>query len=481
MSTLAQECPILFVCPTANPSLSDLLRQTVESVPRLRLAIAASSDAALFELHHCTPAILLLHVTCPGDAAWAGALLQAAAALPEPVGAVVIGEGGQGATGLALLRLGAVEYLERPLDLRRLAMLLDVLTVRARQRLPVAPPAPEVVVDCRPDGSFVYCPSTAMGRIIDQARRVAGVDSNVLILGETGTGKTRLARVIHEMSPRKDQPFLVVNCAALTPTLIESEMFGHVRGSFTGADRDRAGKFADAAGGTLFLDEIDALPVGLQAKLLRVVEDRMFEQVGSNTPVPMRARLITASNKCLEQEVAAGAFREDLFFRLNVVTFEMPPLRERPEAFTSMVGQFVKELAERAGRSIGGVAPDAMAALRAYRWPGNIRELRNAIERAVALREAGPIQLDDLPGTIRVGQPAATEALTDTVEMAPLAAQPKAVTSLAETKANAEAVVIKAALRKNNNNKARTAAELGISRETLYKKLHRYGLFDADL
>jgi DNA-binding NtrC family response regulator len=205
----------------------------------------------------------------------------------------------------------------------------------------------------------------------------------------------------------------------------------------------------------------------------------VFEPVGTNASLSMRARLIAASNKRLEREVDAGTFRSDLFFRLNVITFEMPPLRERPEAFASMVGQFVREMAERAGRPIRGVTPEAMAALRAHRWPGNVRELRNVIERAVALRQEGPIELEDLPGSVRGDATVETQALTDTGEMAALT-DPVAPVSLAEAKANAEAQRIKAVLRKNNNNRARTAAELGISRETLYKKLHRYGLFGTD-
>ena len=270
-------------------------------------------------------------------------------------------------------------------------------------------------------------------------------------------------------------------------------MFGHV-GGVHGAERNRAGKFAEAAGGTLVLDEIDSLPIELQAKLLRVVEERVFEPVGSNTSQPMEARLIATANRALPREVEAGRFRADLFFRLGVVTFELPPLRDRPQVLPDMIEQFARELGERAGRPITGVSPAALTALTAYPWPGNVRELRNVIERAVALMSGEEIEPEDLPEAVRaaaddkgglpgIDDTAESRALADTAEVpalrvtqTPPPSDPRS--TLAETTAEAEAARIVEALRKNNNNRLRTAAELGISRETLYKKLHRYGLFD---
>src|SRR5208283_1161626 len=196
-------------------------------------------------------------------------------------------------------------------------------------------------------------------------------------------GKTRLARMIHELSLRRDGPFLVIDCGALSAGLIESEMFGHVRGAFTGADRDRSGKLAQVGRGTLLLDEIDALPVELQAKLLRVVEQRVFEPVGSNHPQALVARLIAASNRDLDQEVAAGRFRPDLYYRLNVVGLELPPLRSEPERVPALANQFVAELAARSGRRAHAVADQAMRLLQEHDWPGNVRELHNVIERAI--------------------------------------------------------------------------------------------------
>jgi DNA-binding NtrC family response regulator len=446
------------------------VQTTVGNVDRLQLRTFASAAEAHSLLHDTHLTLVLVQVADAGDAAGAAEILQAIAAAKRPVGLVAIGEPGRAEHGLALLRKGAADYLERPLDLQRLAYLLDTLTVRARRQLAEAPKrvaSTAAVETDGPAGDFIYCPATPMGQLMDEVRRVAPVDSNLLLQGETGTGKTRLARLIHEMSSRRDQPFLVINCAALAAHLTESELFGHVKGAFTGADRERIGKFAAVGRGTLFLDEIDALSVELQAKLLRAVDDRVFEPVGSNKLVPLQARLVAASNQDLDEAVAAGRFRSDLFFRLNVVSFCLPALRDQPEVVPPMVERFLREFADRAGRNIPGVSSAALAALLAYEWPGNVRELRNVIERAVALRPAGHIDVDDLPVAIRTGAGSAIPAVAQGGK------------ALARTKESAEAAHIAAALQRNKNNRLRAAAELGISRMTLYKKLHRYGLISA--
>jgi DNA-binding NtrC family response regulator len=488
----AQSCRIVLVTP-ADPDreLVSGLADTLRGVPRVRLEIATSLAGARSLLGLPDVALFVVHVRRAGDISGAADLVRASSALAEPVKTVIIGERGQTEAGLLLLRAGAVDYLERPLDLRRFALLVDVLTVRSRLELARSTPAPN---HAPADEALLAHLAGPMRRVLDQVRRVAPTNSTILLQGETGTGKTRLARGIHDLSPRRSLPLLVVNCAALSTTLIESEMFGHVRGAFTGAERNRAGKFAEAAGGTLVLDEIDSLPIELQAKLLRVVEERVFEPVGSNTPQPMEARLIATANRSLRREVEAGRFRADLFFRLSVVTFELPPLRDRPDVLPVMIEQFARELGEQAGRPITGVSAAALAAMTAYPWPGNVRELRNVIERAVALMSGEEIEPEDLPEAVRAaeggrgGLPVIEDtaeflALTDTAEAPALRVTqtpPPSDTrpTLAETTAEAEAARIAAALRKNNNNRCRTAAELGISRETLYKKLHRYGLFD---
>jgi two-component system, NtrC family, response regulator HydG len=310
--------------------------------------------------------------------------------------------------------------------------------------------------------------------MMDQLRRVAPKDTTLLFTGETGTGKTRLARLIHEMSPRRDQPFLVVDCGVLSATLIESEIFGHVKGAFTGADRERTGKFAAAAGGTLLLDEVNSLPPALQSKLLRAVDERIFEPVGSNRPQPLRARLIVASNTPLDREVADGRFRADLYYRLNVVGFFLTPLRERRCAVPLLANRFLAEFSVRCGHHFTRLTPEAMRLLQAYDWPGNIRELRNVIERAVALAPGDEIHVADLPEAVREAAP--PERPRGLLRSARVAAAHHRPLTLSHSKDEVEVLRITEALEKHGNNRLRAAAELGISRMALYKKLHKYGM-----
>jgi DNA-binding NtrC family response regulator len=325
-----------------------------------------------------------------------------------------------------------------------------------------------------------------MAELQEQVSRVATQDITVLLTGETGTGKTRLARLIHDLSPRRAEPFLVVDCGALSANLIESELFGHVKGAFTGAERDRIGKLAAAGKGTLLLDEINSLPVCLQAKLLRAVEDRLFEPVGANTPQPLRARLLSASNAPLDQEMAAGRFRPDLYYRLNVVAFSLAPLRDRRRVIPGLALAFLHELAAHNRPDVRGLAPAAEAALEEYSWPGNIRELRNVMERAIALCRGPDVELRDLPEIVRrappaqipEGQQADVPALPEP-RPRPRGSPDNAPLTLTQSREEAESRRIKVALDKNGNNRLRTAAELGISRVGLYKKLHKYRLIDA--
>ena len=314
-------------------------------------------------------------------------------------------------------------------------------------------------------------PDPALAELMAQVHRVAPQDTTLLLAGETGTGKTRLARLVHELSPRRAAPFLVVDCGALSASLVESELFGHAKGAFTGADRDRPGKLAAAAGGTLLLDEVNSLPLPLQAKLLRAVDERVFEPVGCDRPQPVRARLVAATNAPLEPEVAAGRFRADLYYRLNVVGFHLPPLRERPEAVAPLAGRFLREFASRNRPDVTGLTAEALAALCTYRWPGNVRELRNVLERAVALCRGPVVGLRDLPEGVRAGVAAPPAR--------PAASSPAALEeprTLRQSNAEAEVRRIREALQKHRDNRARAAAELGISRLGLYKKLRKYGL-----
>ena len=303
--------------------------------------------------------------------------------------------------------------------------------------------------------------SPAMLRIVRFVESLQRSEATVLITGESGTGKEVLARAIHASSPRHGGSFVAVNCAAIPADLLESELFGHVRGAFTGALRDRVGRFEAARGGAIFLDEIGDMSPTLQAKLLRVLQERTFERVGESDSRTMDARVIAATNVDLKEAIAGGRFREDLYYRLRVVPIHIPPLREREEDIEPLARHMLARVAAREGRAVR-LSRDALEALRRYRWPGNVRELENAIEFAVATCQKQTVQIDDLP----------PELLDTCLEDAPLPGGAAPV----DAPSDDEAARIRAVLETHRWHHARAAAELGISRTTLWRKLRALGL-----
>jgi len=295
--------------------------------------------------------------------------------------------------------------------------------------------------------------SPAMLRTIDLARRVAQVDSTVLITGESGAGKERIARFIHDESARTAGPFLAINCAAVPETLLESELFGHARGSFTGASQDRAGLFEAANGGTLLLDEIGDVPPAMQVKLLRVLQEREVRRVGENRARPINVRVLAATNRDLLADVHGARFRQDLYYRLRVVEITVPPLRQRREDILPLARQFLAGAAKRFGKKGPALSPDAAHLLLRYTWPGNVRELENALERALALARSDRIGVDDLPPEL--------------AEAPPIVQTADDIRTLAEV----ERDYIAAALRASGGNRAKAAERLGIGAATLYRKL----------
>ena len=449
--------------------LASVIDQVLDGVQHLRLERVSGTEAALRRLEDDDVGLALAYHAGPNAERDIARLLKAGCTQSIPV--VVLSGEDNPQSRLRFLSWGAVDCLPCPLDLGRLAFLVDLLTVRGRPRRRAAAAASTVEVLPLLHDDFLVA-TTSMSKLIEQVRRVAPLDTTVLLTGETGCGKTHAARVIHQFSPRKKKPFVVIECGALTPSLLASELFGHVRGSFTGAERDYAGKLASAEDGTVFLDEIDTMPLECQAKLLRTVDDRIYQAVGSNRPQPLRARLVVATNRPLEQEVAAGRFRSDLYYRLNVVTFPIPPLRERQAEIQPLAERFLAVFSQRAERPIRGFTRLALEALWNYGWPGNIRELRNTVERCVALCTSPTIDLADLPEPIQQSYERSPCRRT----RLPVSAGCSTPNKLAAARADGELQWLLAALGRHNHNRTNAAAELGISRVTLYKKLRQHKL-----
>ncbi len=311
--------------------------------------------------------------------------------------------------------------------------------------------------------------SEAIEMIFERIEKVAPTDSTVYIHGESGTGKELIARAIHEHSTRRDGPFVKVNCSALAESLLESELFGHEKGAFTGAHEQRIGRFELADGGTIFLDEIGDISSNIQLKLLRVLQEREIERVGGEETISVDVRVITATNKDLEEEVEAGRFREDLFYRLHVVPIKVPPLRERRGDIPLLVDHFIEKLGPRTRSDIEGIAPDALEVLRAYKWPGNVRELENSIEHALVFAEGEELHIDDLPPSV-TGQ-----SDDDVLKL------PEGERSLPEILENLEEQLIVRAFRQAEGVKTETAERLGIKTSALYYKLDKYEIDESVL
>ena len=301
-----------------------------------------------------------------------------------------------------------------------------------------------------------------MLKTFDMIDSVADTKATVLITGESGTGKSLIARAIHRRSSRRDKPFVEVACGALPETLLESELFGHVAGSFTGATGDKTGKFKQADTGTIFLDEISTASPSMQVKLLRVLQELEFEPVGGNKTIHVDTRVILATNDDLARAVSAGRFRQDLYYRVNVINIELPPLRSRLTDIPLLASHFLARVREETGKPVEGFSDEALAALQAYPWPGNVRELQNVVERAVLLGKTSFIMLDDLPRDLAIAAPSLPNRT--------------AGRTLKEALEGPERLIILESLQEHHWNRNATAEQLGINRTTLYKKMKRLGL-----
>ncbi len=368
--------------------------------------------------------------------------------------------GGEDAA-IAAMKEGAYDYLPKPFRSDEVLLTLRKAEEREQLRGQVASLKAELV---RWTDREIVAESPAMRRVVELATRVAPHPTTVLITGESGTGKEVIARAIHRMSPRQAGRFVAVNCGAIPEHLLESELFGHTRGAFTGATADQRGLFEEADGGTLLLDEVGDLPPGLQVKLLRVLQEGEIRPVGDARARRVDVRVLAATARDLEQDLAAGRFREDLYYRLNVVRIHVPPLRERPEDIEPLVAALLQRAVQRSGRAVT-LAPDGLAAMRSLAWPGNVRELENAIERAVVLSADGLIRAEAVAPP--VSRPPAR---------APQSEGGGDVTRLTEAVETAEREAIRAALERSGGNRAEASRLLGISQRNLFYKLKRLGL-----
>lgn len=358
------------------------------------------------------------------------------------------------------MRDGAFDFLTKPVNLDRLSLL--VKRALSSRQLVLKHRELQNEIDKlseRNKFSRIIGKSTPMRKVLDIVEQVAETKASVLITGESGVGKELVAHAIHNLSSRKDKKLVEVHCAALAESLLESELFGHEKGSFTGAIARKRGRFEVSDGGTIFLDEIGEISQQIQVKLLRVLQEKKFERVGGEETIEVDIRILSATNKDLKEETEKGNFREDLFYRLNVVNIRVPPLRDRKEDIELLAAAFLKEFSEENGKKINGIDQKARLALHNYSWPGNIRELRNCLESAVVMCKGSVITVDDMPSSIGSGSD-----------------EESVLISIGTSMDEAEKELIKATLFHENGNKTKTAEILGIGRKTLHRKINEYGL-----
>jgi two-component system response regulator HydG len=377
---------------------------------------------------------------------------------------IVITAFGSMETAIKAMRAGAYDFVTKPVEMDLLALALE-RAVKQRS-LQVQVKTLSKVVETAKKYDELIGASRSMQNIYHQLSRIANAESTVLITGESGTGKELVARALHRQSSRSAGPFIAVNCAALTDTLLESELFGHTRGAFTDARSARKGLFLQAEGGTLLLDEIGDFPLSLQPKLLRALEERSLRPVGSDTEIPFDVRVISTTNRNLEYAVEEKLFREDLFFRINVIQIDLPPLHERGTDILLLAQHFIEQYATRTDKRVSGISNAAAEKLLDYAWPGNVRELRNAMERAVALTQYENLAVEDLPEKIR--SYCGTEMI--------IGSNASELVSMEETERRYILHVLKAV----GGNKAHAARVLGFDRKTLYRKLQCYKIAESE-
>jgi two-component system nitrogen regulation response regulator NtrX len=442
-------------------SIGDALKQVFEYEGH-EVRVARTGPDGLTMVEDAPPDVVFLDVKMPGM----DGLEVLERIRSDDAQALVIMISGHGTidTAVEATRKGAYDFLEKPLDTDRLLVTLrNALEVKG---LSASVERLRSQVESRHE---IVGASFQIRQVLERTERVGNTDARVLITGENGTGKELVARAIHRLSSRADEPFVEVNCAAIPSELIESELFGHIKGSFTGAVADRAGKFEQADKGTLFLDEIGDMSLAAQAKVLRALEQGVVTRVGSSKPIQVDVRVVAATNKELETEIREGRFREDLYYRLNVVPIDIPPLRERREDIPMLVRHFVDLLEETDRVTPREIAPAALDRLQSLDWPGNVRELRNTVERLLILSLGDTIDEGDVELLVSGGESGAG-----------LGSELLQVGSFSEFKEQAERAYLLQKLREHDWNVSETARNVDMPRSNLYKKIERYGLVRED-
>lgn len=438
-------------------SIGGALKQVFEYEGH-QVRVARNGPDALAMVREMTPDATFLDVKMPGM----DGLEVLERMRSEDASALIVMISGHGTidTAVEATRKGAFDFLEKPLDTDRLLVTLrNVLAVKG---LSASVERLRSEVESRHE---IVGASYQIRQVLERVERVGPTEARVLITGENGTGKELVARAIHRLSSRRERPFVEVNCAAIPSELIESELFGHIKGSFTGAVADRAGKFEQAHGGTLFLDEVGDMSLAAQAKVLRALEQGVVTRVGSSRPIEVDVRVVAATNKDLEEEIRDGNFREDLYYRLNVVPIEVPPLRDRREDIPMLVQHFVDLLERRDRVTPRDISPGAVERLQGLDWPGNVRELRNTVERLLILSSGQVIQAEDVESLVS-GEGTATGVGSGILHAG----------TFSEFKEHAERVYLLQRLREHDWNVSETARAIDMPRSNLYKKIERYGL-----
>jgi DNA-binding NtrC family response regulator len=443
-----------------EPGVRESLRMLLEE--ECDVAMACDVEEALRALAASPADLVLLDLVMPGRSGFD--LLSELSDAPDAPPVVVLTGTTDVSTAVEAMKRGAADYVTKPFEVE--ALRIKVRQLLARRELEREVERLRAQVEGQQRLGELIGVSEAMQEVFRSIRRVADARATVLVRGESGTGKELVARALHALSRRSDGPFVAVHCAGIPETLIESELFGHERGAFTDARERRIGRFEAASGGTLFLDEIGELAPGVQAKLLRALQERTIDRLGGSEPVAVDVRVIAATHRELEREVAEGRFRADLFYRIHVVPLELPPLRERREDIRPLAEHFLERARQEAGRGPLRFSRSALQALQRFDWPGNVRELQNAVERAVALAEGEVLELGDLPRS--VAQSGRIDELRDSVRAGAL--------SLEEASARFERALLQEALERHGWNQTHAARELGVTRRALKLRMDRLGL-----